>query len=145
MIRRVRGKLYFMFQLCELRKHQLVEAHVRLYVFRDRYLEQMRSRVVQVFILIGQNMTALEKVPVNQPVHFQTTHCASITLMMISGACCLCVYHNLSTEIDASSGLMPPPRWQETLPLMENQPQSDRPSAYRYAEKTSGWRQKDFI
>lgn len=31
-IRRIRGKLYFMFQLCELRKHQLVEAHVRLYM-----------------------------------------------------------------------------------------------------------------
>jgi hypothetical protein len=34
-IRRVRGKLYFMFQLCELRKHQLVEAHVRVYVVRN--------------------------------------------------------------------------------------------------------------
>ena len=34
-IRRIRGKLYFMFQLCELRKHQLVEAHVRVYVVRN--------------------------------------------------------------------------------------------------------------
>ena len=33
-IRRIRGKLYFMFQLCELRKHQLVEAHVRVYCVR---------------------------------------------------------------------------------------------------------------
>ena len=33
-IRRIRGKLYFMFQLCELRKHQLVEAHVRLYLVK---------------------------------------------------------------------------------------------------------------
>lgn len=33
-IRRIRGKLYFMFQLCELRKHQLVEAHVRVYAVR---------------------------------------------------------------------------------------------------------------
>ncbi|RYG94820.1 hypothetical protein EON65_56895 [archaeon] len=33
-IRRIRGKLYFMFQLCELRKHQLVEAHVRIYAIR---------------------------------------------------------------------------------------------------------------
>lgn len=33
-IRRIRGKLYFMFQLCELRKHQLVEAHVRVYAIR---------------------------------------------------------------------------------------------------------------
>ena len=34
-IRRIRGKLYFMFQLCELRKHQLLEAHVRLYAIRQ--------------------------------------------------------------------------------------------------------------
>jgi hypothetical protein len=33
-IRRIRGKLYFMIQLCELRKHQLVEAHIRLYAIR---------------------------------------------------------------------------------------------------------------
>jgi hypothetical protein len=33
-IRRIRGRLYFMFQLCELRKHQLVEAHIRLYVVK---------------------------------------------------------------------------------------------------------------
>ncbi len=35
MIRRIRGKLYFMFQLCELRKQQLVESHVRLYVVKN--------------------------------------------------------------------------------------------------------------
>ncbi|CEG48949.1 animal inward rectifier k channel (irk-c) family protein [Plasmopara halstedii] len=33
-VRRIRGKLYFMFQVCEMRKHQLVEAHVRLYAIR---------------------------------------------------------------------------------------------------------------
>ena len=33
-IRRISGKLYFMFQLVELRKHQLVEAQVRLYTIR---------------------------------------------------------------------------------------------------------------
>lgn len=30
-IREIKGKLYFMFQVCELRKHQLTEAHVRCY------------------------------------------------------------------------------------------------------------------
>lgn len=30
-IREIKGKLYFMFQTCELRKHQLTEAHVRCY------------------------------------------------------------------------------------------------------------------
>ena len=33
-IRRISGKLYFMFQLVELRKHQLIEAQVRLYVIK---------------------------------------------------------------------------------------------------------------
>jgi hypothetical protein len=33
-VRRVRGNLYFMFQACEMRKHQLVEAHVRMYAVR---------------------------------------------------------------------------------------------------------------
>ena len=32
--RRIRGDLYFMFQVCEMRKHQLVEAHVRMYAIR---------------------------------------------------------------------------------------------------------------
>lgn len=30
-IREIKGKFYFMFQVCELRKHQLTEAHVRCY------------------------------------------------------------------------------------------------------------------
>ncbi|GMF65517.1 unnamed protein product [Phytophthora lilii] len=33
-VRRIRGNLYFMFQVCEMRKHQLVEAHVRMYAIR---------------------------------------------------------------------------------------------------------------
>ncbi|CAI5732181.1 unnamed protein product [Peronospora destructor] len=33
-IRKIRGHHYFMFQTCERRKHQLVEAHVRLYAVR---------------------------------------------------------------------------------------------------------------
>ncbi|KAL4175422.1 hypothetical protein KRP22_000388 [Phytophthora ramorum] len=33
-VRRIRGHLYFMFQVCEMRKHQLVEAHVRMYAIR---------------------------------------------------------------------------------------------------------------
>lgn len=34
LIRRIRGDLYFMLQICEMRKHQLVEAHVRMYAIR---------------------------------------------------------------------------------------------------------------
>lgn len=34
MIRKIRGSYYLMFQVCERRKHQLVEAHIRLYAVR---------------------------------------------------------------------------------------------------------------
>lgn len=34
MIRKIRGSYYIMFQVCERRKHQLVEAHIRLYAVR---------------------------------------------------------------------------------------------------------------
>jgi hypothetical protein len=33
-LRRIDGRLYFMFQICELRKRQLVEANVRLYTVK---------------------------------------------------------------------------------------------------------------
>ncbi|KDO34554.1 hypothetical protein SPRG_18926 [Saprolegnia parasitica CBS 223.65] len=33
-IRKIRGQYYFMFQVCERRKHQLLEAHVRCYAVR---------------------------------------------------------------------------------------------------------------
>jgi hypothetical protein len=33
-VRRIRGEMYFMIQVCEMRKHQLVEAHVRMYAVR---------------------------------------------------------------------------------------------------------------
>ncbi|KAF1322507.1 Inward rectifier k channel protein, partial [Globisporangium splendens] len=36
-IRRIRGSYYLMFQVCERRKHQLVEAHVRLYAVRHEF------------------------------------------------------------------------------------------------------------
>ena len=36
-VRRLRGNYYFMIQLCEMRKHQLVEAHVRMYAIRHDY------------------------------------------------------------------------------------------------------------
>eukprot|EP00043_Microstomoeca_roanoka_P011442 m.107770 g.107770 ORF g.107770 m.107770 type:complete len:464 (+) comp15197_c1_seq2:116-1507(+) len=35
-IREVNGKWYFLFQVCDLKKHALVEAHVRLYALRHR-------------------------------------------------------------------------------------------------------------
>jgi hypothetical protein len=35
-VQEIRGSLYFMFQVCELRKHQLVEAHVRCYALQQK-------------------------------------------------------------------------------------------------------------
>jgi hypothetical protein len=42
-IRRIRGRLYFMFQLWELRKHQLVEAHIRLYEIKHKFNDAIKS------------------------------------------------------------------------------------------------------
>jgi len=51
-IRRIRGKLYWMFRVCELRKHQLVEAHVRCYAIRrDRDEEDGRVIHFQNFFM----------------------------------------------------------------------------------------------
>jgi hypothetical protein len=147
-IRRVRGKLYFMFQLCELRKHQLVEAHVRLYVFRqDRYLEEedtANGTTLQYGLPnnseAGENTNATARGDRNKKakVHFQTT---SLRLNHpnddLGSMLLMCLPQVVVHEIDASSSLMPPPRWQETLPLMENEAPIEHrwaPRAYQYAE-----------
>ena len=33
-VRKIRGRYHLMFQVCEMRKHALVEAHVRMYCVR---------------------------------------------------------------------------------------------------------------
>lgn len=147
-IRRVRGKLYFMFQLCELRKHQLVEAHVRLYVFRqDRYLEEEETgNGTTLQYGLPDNREAGESTTANAigdrnkktKVHFQTT---SLRLNHpnddLGSMLLMCLPQVVVHEIDASSSLMPPPRWQETLPLMEKEAPIEHrwaPPAYQYAE-----------
>lgn len=54
-IRRVRGKPYFMFQVCELRKHQLVETNVRCYAIRHERDE--RTGVVSSFQAFNMRLT----------------------------------------------------------------------------------------
>ncbi|OQS05715.1 inward rectifier K channel (IRK-C) family protein [Thraustotheca clavata] len=44
-IRRIRGQYYFMFQLCERRKHQLQEAHVRCYAFQHGYSDDINEQI----------------------------------------------------------------------------------------------------
>lgn len=153
-IRRVRGKLYFMFQLCELRKHQLVEAHVRLYVFRqDSYVERgegvgagssgvgtsgttMAAAVAPTAASSSADShdTASSKVK----THFQTSamrlnhpndDLGSMLLM--------CLPQVVVHELDASSPLMPQPNWTETQPLTEGRPAIEHrwaPPSYQFAE-----------
>jgi hypothetical protein len=89
-IRRIRGKLYFMFQLCELRKHQLVEAHVRLYAVRKEV-----------------DQSGFHPRPFLQTSAMRLNHpndeLGSMLLLMVPQV----VVH----ELDLGSPLMPPPLW----------------------------------
>jgi len=93
-IRRIRGKLYFMMQVCELRKHQLLEAHVRLYLIKK-----------EVHVHHGESRNR---------VFFQTS---SMRLNHpndeLNGMILMCMPQIIVHEIDASSPLMPPPRWNQ--------------------------------
>jgi hypothetical protein len=89
-IRRIRGRLYLMFQICELRKHQLVEAHVRLYLVRhDRGPE----------------------------VGGETSYFQTCTMRLnhpndeLGGMLLLCLPQIVVHEIDLWSPLYPPPVW----------------------------------
>ena len=90
-IRRIRGKLYLMFQLCELRKHQLSEAHVRLYTIR-------RDR--------DYNTGALTQF---QTCSMRLNHPDDELGSMLLLALPQCVVH----EINAWSPLMPPKQWRD--------------------------------
>jgi hypothetical protein len=88
-IRRIHGKLYFMFQLCELRKHQLAEAHVRLYsIRRDR---EERSGEVKHFRTISMRL--------NHPDD------------ELGGMLLLCLPQMIVHQINPFSPLMAPARW----------------------------------
>jgi hypothetical protein len=92
-IRRIRGKLYFMLQLCELRKHQLVEAHVRLYVVKKEIEADISPNQLQHTYLQTCSMR------LNHP----NDELGGMLLLMMPQV----VVH----ELDASSPLMPPPVW----------------------------------
>jgi len=96
-IRRIRGKLYLMFQLCELRKHQLNEAHVRLYSVRKHRDPTSRGQSPQQHLHI-------------QTCSMRLTHPNDET----GGMLLLCLPQIVVHEIDACSPLMPPPLWAAT-------------------------------
>ena len=92
-IRRIQGNLYLMFQVVELRKHQLNEAHVRLYCVRK---DPGSSR-------LHQDSSAC---------HFHTSsmrlkHPDDETGSMLL----LCLPQIVVHRIDACSPLLPPPLW----------------------------------
>jgi len=123
-IRRIRGKLYYMFQLCELRKHQLVEAHVRLYT--------MKQEVEAAALENSQSNLLSEK----DRVYFQTctmrlNHPNDETGSMIL----MCMPQLVVHEIDASSPLYPPPRWIEAR---KGKIHNWKPPAYEFANIDKG-------
>ena len=122
-IRRISGKLYFMFQLVELRKHQLIEAQVRLYVIRrdiDPPSENFEEN--------GESSGA-ENDPKSSPSggliknefyeskEPTTTNFQTCKMRLnypddeLGGMLIMCLPQVIVHEIDAGSPLMPPPLW----------------------------------
>ena len=89
-IRRIRGRLFLMFQICELRKHQLVEAHVRLYLIRHN-----RDPVVRGQVSFFQTCAMRLNHPNDE----------------LGGMLLLCLPQLVVHEIDLWSPLYPPPVW----------------------------------
>ena len=89
-IRRIRGRLFLMFQICELRKHQLVEAHVRLYLIRHN-----RDPVVRGQVSFFQTCAMRLNHPNDE----------------LGGMLLLCLPQLVVHEIDLWSPLYPPPLW----------------------------------
>jgi len=119
-IRRIRGKLYFMMQLCELRKHQLLEAHVRLYLIKKEV-----------------HIDAMGHGERRNRVFFQTS---SMRLNHpndeLNGMILMCMPQIIVHEIDASSPLMPPPRWMQHQDANGNSIRHDwKPPVYDFAFK----------
>lgn len=106
-IRRIRGKLFFMFQICELRKHQLVEAHVRVYVIKH-----------EVDPLIAQTNSQLKKNDDGKHdeqkfmSYFQTcTMRLSHPNDELGGMLLLCLPQLIVHEMNSLSPIVPPPIW----------------------------------
>lgn len=105
-IRRIRGKLYFMLQVCELRKHQLIEAHVRLYLVRHNREPEAGG-----------------------PVNFYQTCTMRLNHPNdeLGGMLLLCLPQTIVHEIDVWSPLYPPPVWASAKELHRWTPLAHRP------------------
>ena len=124
-LRRISGKLYFMFQLVELRKHQLVEAQVRLYTIRRDIAAPTEEECDEQGI-IGESKEEEKKsnssttfqgggttgFPVGSVTHFQTCKMRlSFPNDALGGLLIMCLPQVIVHEVDAWSPLMPPPIW----------------------------------
>ena len=124
-IRRISGKLYFMFQLVELRKHQLVEAQVRLYTIR-RDIAAPTEEECDAQGTMGESKEEEKKTnsnatfqgggstgfPAGAVTHFQTCKMRlSFPNDALGGLLIMCLPQVIVHEVDVWSPLMPPPIW----------------------------------
>jgi len=104
--RRHNGKTYFLFQVCELRKHQLVEAHVRCYCIRHN----------RDIVGVGGN---------GGQVRCHTTHFQSFTMRLqhpddeLGGLLLLSLPCVVTHRVDMWSPLMPPTIWVSKTGLVD--------------------------
>ena len=129
-IRRIGGKLYFMFQLVELRKHELIEAQVRLYTIRKDVApppdasdgagtgpDATGTAAAAAAAAGGGNGDGRSNGTKTRGdgdgvTHFQTCKMRlSFPNDELGGLLIMCLPQIVVHEIDAWSPLMPPPRW----------------------------------
>lgn len=116
-IRRIQGKLYFMFQLCEQRKHQLAEAHVRLYCVRHERDHSTQSNMKNDLQVPSGDVKASAGTSSTSSLDLET--CYFQTHMMRTqhpddtlGAYLLMALPNVVVHgLDGSSPLVPPSKW----------------------------------
>lgn len=109
-IRRIKGKLYFMFQLCEQRKHQLAEAHVRLYCVRHER-EQKDNQVSGIESHSEKKSDNMRNDNIDT-CHFQTHMMRTQHPDDSLGAYLLMALPNVVVHgLDSSSPLVPPKSW----------------------------------
>ncbi|CAM9642783.1 unnamed protein product [Ascophyllum nodosum] len=131
-IRRVRGEAYFMFQIGELRKHQLLEVRVRCYALRHERLAPTTSNPkAKPNGGGGGDGSALDHgVERQQQVYFQ---CHNMRLQHpddeLGGNLLLVLPQTVVHRIDAWSPMMPPPRWNSNHGLVQWGLHSDREMA----------------
>ena len=108
-IKRIRGKLFFQFRVCELRKHQLVEAHIRCYTIRHE--RDVQNGVVTPFRSLSMRLNH----PNDELGGIYVVHFVVVVVIIIPGMLLMCLPQEIVHEIDAWSPIMPPPSWASAI------------------------------